>query len=149
MAKSSSSDLRNKDTKDKAAKAFIARNRKAGRVLRAKFIQRVIDERPVLSEQGSRFEYNRPNDYLYITIGNARPGIAIPFGPVMAIADPDTLELVGIEIPFFMEQIREEKLAEIWHCIATWFSYSDIVYLPPESQVRKISNQIKKELQPA
>ena len=66
--------------------------------MRRAFIERNsdVDE---LVRQGISIEYVPEDDHLYVTFGEPRPGMAIFPGEVIAIADFDTQECVGVAPP--------------------------------------------------
>jgi hypothetical protein len=90
-------------------KKFMENNEQELREIKLKFSANLSNIDRVLSLKGFSVEYNRDNDYLYITIGEPREGMALTFDEVVAIADPDTLEILGLEVPFFMERFVIES----------------------------------------
>ena len=67
-----------------------------------------------LIRDGFLIEYEQEHDHLYITFGERRDGMAlIGAWPLVFIADPETLECLGIEIVDFRVAV-EAGLAKGW-----------------------------------
>ena len=78
--------------------------------LRRAFVERNADV-DGLVRQGMSIEYVPEDDHLYVTFGEPRPGMAIFFGEVVAIADFDTLECVAVEVLDFRQNVESGELA--------------------------------------
>ena len=128
---------------------FMNKNRQEQDEIKRKLAAKNPDIEPLLAQHGFTIEYDRDNDYLYMTIGNPREGMAVHVMEFVAMADPDTLELVGLEIPFFMEKIRDKKLGNGWVHIATWVGRLGSLFVPPAKEFEEASKQIEKDLQPS
>ena len=78
--------------------------------MRRAFVERNADV-DGLVRQGMSIEYVPEDDHLYVTFGEPRPGMAIFFGEVVAIADFDTLECVAVEVLGFRQNVESGELA--------------------------------------
>ncbi len=77
--------------------------RKANTVL--DFLHRNIDMPGAMTSNDFLIEYVKEDDHLYATFGEPRPGMAILFDNVVAIADPETLECISVEVLNFTEDV--------------------------------------------
>lgn len=77
-----------------------------------------LDLRERIEAEGLEIDYRVDRDYLYIVIGGPKDSIAVSLNELftaVAIVDPDTYRLNGIEVPFFKEMLAkyEPRLA-LW-----------------------------------
>lgn len=73
--------------------------------IKKRFIERNKSTWGSMREHGFSIDYDRNSDCLYLTLGKVpRSGEGLNFGDVVVFADPESLEAVGIEIPFFREK---------------------------------------------
>jgi len=80
---------------------------------RRKLADRIRSANKDLLPQGADIEYDPELDYLWIALAPERIGIAFPveeLGTAGLMYDPDTYEIVSLEVPFFMEFLREGKI---------------------------------------
>ena len=117
------------------------RSEEEGAELVARFNKRNARLSEHLEAIGVTLEYDSERDYLYMTFGDVpSPGVAIFLGLVIAMADPDTLEAVGLEVPFFMEKVNSGELNQfLWKEIAKIVRRHNKVYLPPTGQGEALS----------
>ena len=84
----------------------------------------------LLERNGAVYEYVSERDHLYITIGQPREGMALFAGKWVLIADPVTLELIGIEIPDFQQEISSGTLSGLEQ-VAAFLAFQPILQIPP------------------
>ena len=81
-----------------------------GTRMREKFFQQNGDLGALMDREGFKAEYVRETDHLYVTLGQPRIGMALTLEPVVFMADPETLEWLGIEVLELETSIRDGVL---------------------------------------
>ena len=89
-----------------------------------------------MEQEGLDIEYSVEDDYLRLTIGPAKPSIAITWPDEIysvAMIDPDSHLISALEAPFFMESLgNREPKQELWAMIIGLIKAGHTsVYIPP------------------
>ena len=93
-----------------------------------RFMER--NDQDQLLRDGFLVEYEQEYDHLYITFGERREGMALVMWPIVFIADPDTLECLGVEIVDFRASVAA-GLAKGWEGILPLVTMQPILRMPP------------------
>ena len=72
------------------------------------------DLEALLRSEGFSLKYDMTRDHLYVTIGEAREGVALLLGDMVIIVDQGTMDLLSVEIPDF----RKGSIPGGWKNIA-------------------------------
>ena len=82
--------------------------RKQTQATHAGFQQKNDDLAGMIERKGVFIEYIPERDHLYITLGEPQAGMALFAGSIVLLADPETLEFLGLEVPDFkkIDRIR-------------------------------------------
>ena len=95
---------------------------------------------------GLEVVYARESDHLYVAFGPPSVTLSIPAeNPIDSIVlyDPDSYEVLGIEVPAFMEKYRKGVQEEFWHIIASHIkSHRDNVYIPGGQESQRTENAV-------
>ncbi len=110
-----------------------------------------LDIEELLARQGLHLEYDREADYLYLVIGKPRPGMAVPFDSVATMVDPESYQLLGVEIPFFLELAKSGKLsaceADLFRLLTRWLQEADDRFsVPPGKELRDAAASLERVL---
>jgi hypothetical protein len=92
-----------------------------------------------MDREGLDIEYSTEDDYLRVTIGQARPSIGISWPDEIysiAMVDPDSHLINAVEAPFFMETLGDkEPKKELWAMIVRLIKAGRTsVYIPPREE---------------
>lgn len=101
------------------------------RAMQARFLQKNRDLDQVIRREGVLIDYFGEDDHLYITLGEAREGIALFDGSIIVIADPDTLDWLSVEVLDFRKKVVSGSLAGAWKQLAGWLEWQPVVHIPP------------------
>jgi hypothetical protein len=126
-------------------KRLMLDNQKKMRALRAKVMERNSDLATIIDKSGVTVEYNKDEDYLYIIIGEPRPGMAVSMGEATVIVDPDTLEILAIDVPFYFEKMREHHFRGAWSYFVKRLG-DGATNLPREGEAEEIGIHLTKDL---
>ena len=95
-----------------------------------RFLEQSKDLVGIIEREGMLCEYVSERDHLYITFGRPRAGMALFAASIVIIADPETLEFLGIEVLDFQKEVAGGNLKE-WQPIAEFLAWQPIVHIPP------------------
>ena len=84
--------------------------RKQTQATHAGFLQKNNDLAGMIERKGVLVEYVRESDHLYVTLGEPQPGMALFAGSIVLLADPETLEFLGVEVPDFKKMVASGVL---------------------------------------
>ena len=121
----------------------------------AQFVQENGDMLGVMQREGILIEYIRERDHLYITFGEPREGMAIFAGSIVVMADPDTLECIGIEVPNFKKAVESGALQGTWSRLAELIGWQRVLHIPPvvsdadDDLPHYLARGVQRELVPA
>ena len=101
------------------------------RKIRQRFVQVNPDPLGEMERLGFSLSYTREHDHLYVTFGEPREGMAIFSGSVVLIVDPETVELLGVEIPGFKEAIESGAVGDEWALLARLIGDKAEIRVPP------------------
>jgi len=119
--------------------------------LAARFLQVNADMTGMIERAGILIEYERERDHLYMTLGEPREGMALTVGHLVVLADPETLEFIGFEIPDFKKAVETDALKE-WARILPFIEWQPVVHIPPAAHndevtfPREIAEGVQREL---
>ena len=105
--------------------------RKQTQATHAGFLQKNSDLAGMIERKGVFIEYVPERDHLYITLGEPQPGMALFAGSIVLLADPETLEFLGLEIPDFKKMIASGALHSDWAWLASVVKRQHILHIPP------------------
>ena len=117
----------------------------------ARFTERNGDLSGVIEREGVLIEYDRERDHLYVTVGERREGMALLVGHLVVLAEPETLEFLGFEVPDFKKAIEANELKP-WSRILPFIEWQPIVRVPPAAHndevtfPREIAEGVQREL---
>ena len=132
------------DTLAKAAKEEVS-------VLAARFMEMNGDLSGVIEHEGVLIEYDREHDHLYVTVGERREGMALLVGNLVVLADSETLEFLGFEIPDFKKAVETDALKP-WRRILPFIEWQPVVHVPPAAHndevtfPREVAEGVQREL---
>ena len=101
------------------------------RTARGRFVERNSDPERAMRREGALLEYAREFDRLYITVGKPREGMALFAGEVVVMADPETLEWIGMDIPDFKKSLSAGGLNDTWERLAQVLDWQPVLHIPP------------------
>ena len=81
-----------------------------------------------LRELGLIIEYDHPSDFVYISIGETRGGLALRFWDATIVLERETFDLVGVEVPLFKARSVRGELAR-WDCLSAWTKVRGALYV--------------------
>lgn len=125
--------------------------RNEAEALTARFLQVNADMSSMIEREGVLIEYERDRDHLYVTLGEPREGMALTVGHLVVLADPETLEFIGFEIPDFKKAVETDALKE-WARILPFIEWQPVVHIPPAAHndevtfPREIALGVQREL---
>ena len=105
--------------------------RKQTQATHAGFLQKNGNLAGMIERKGVLVEYVRERDHLYITLGEPQPGMALFAGSIVLLADPETLEFLGLEIPDFKKVIASGALQSSWGWLASVVDQQHVLHIPP------------------
>lgn len=112
------------------------------------------DVNGLIARQGINWEYVNEYDHLYTGLGQPREGMALFVGNLIAICDPETLELLSVEVPNFRKGIAAGTLQAFTQVAQILESHPIIRVLPTEYELSPaipdvFAEAIGRELVPA
>ena len=112
------------------------------------------DVNGLMARQGVHWDYVKEYDHLYIVLGQPREGMALFSGNMIVICDPETLELLSVEVPDFLKRIRDGTLPAFLQVAKILESQPTIHILPAELELLPpalpvLAEAIERELVPA
>ncbi len=119
--------------------------------LAARFMEMNGDLSGVIEREGVLIEYDRKHDHLYVTVGERREGMALLVGNLVVLADSETLEFIGFEIPDFKKAVETDALKP-WHRILPFIEWQPVVHIPPAAHndevtfPREVAEGVQQEL---
>ena len=105
--------------------------RKQTQATHAGFLQKNSDLAGMIERKGVLIEYVPERDHLYVTLGEPQAGMALFAGSIVLLADPETLEFLGLEIPDFKKMIASGALHSDWAWLASVVERQHILHIPP------------------
>ena len=117
----------------------------------ARFLQVNDDLTGMIEREGVLIEYDRERDHFYATLGDRREGMALTVGHFVILADPETLEFLGCEIPEFKKAVKTDALQE-WERFLPFIEWQPVVRVPPAAHndevsfPREIAEGVQREL---
>ncbi len=106
----------------------------ASREQRAAFLRRNHDLEGILKANELFIDYVQERDHLYIGIGTSTAGMALFLGRVVAIADPDTLDCIAIEVPDFAKGVHAGLFPRGGKELLSIVKWMPVSYIPPDAQ---------------
>ena len=92
-----------------------------------------VDELPdIIRRDGVLIEYARDQDHLYVTLGDSREGMAYFAGPLVILVDPETLDLVSLEVSDFSKAVKTEAFSKLARLLA-FLKWQPVVHIPPSA----------------
>ena len=100
--------------------------------LAARFMEKNTDVAvaATLERNGVYVEYVSDHDHLYMTIGPPRAGMAFVGDHAVLLADPETLELLAIEILDFSKAVATDTLRTL-EPLFSFVQLQPVVHVPP------------------
>lgn len=115
-----------------------------------KFLRVNADFRGAMERLGVSVSYTSEHDHLYVTLGEPREGMAIFSGSVVLIVDPDTAELLGVEVPGFERAVESGAVGDEWALLASLIEDKTEIRVPPvqdEHDIKRVLGQaLEREL---
>ena len=105
--------------------------RKQTQATHAGFLQKNDDLAGMIDRKGVLIEYIPERDHLYVTLGEPQPGMALFAGNIVLLADPETLEFLGLEIPDFKKMIASGAPNSDWAWLASVVERQQVLHKPP------------------
>ena len=99
-----------------------------------RFAEKNADPERAMRSKGAFIEYAREFDRLYITVGEPREGMALFAGEVVVIADPETLEWIGIDVPDFKKSLSVGGLNAMWERLSRVLDWQPVLHIPPDDR---------------
>lgn len=97
--------------------------------LASRFMEENGDLSSVIEREGVLIEYDRERDHLYVTVGERREGMALLVGHLVVLAQPETLEFLGFEIPDFRRVSQTGALQPLSR-LFPFIEWQPIVHIP-------------------
>ena len=127
-----------------------------GNALARRFLEKNPDVGATLEQNDVLFEYVSEYDHLYMTVGAPREGIAFLAGSIVLIADPETLELIAVEVLDFSKSVETDDMLRAWKPLYQFLLVQPVVQIPQRREEDKrapfpeaVAEGIRKVLQPA
>ena len=108
---------------------------KESAAIRKRFVKKNVGMLDAIMDKGIQLEYVKDYDHLFVTFGEPREGIAIFAGRLVALADPDTLELVGMEVLNFKKAVNSGTIGDGWARLLSFVEWQPIFQIPPSSSI--------------
>ena len=105
--------------------------RKQTQATHAGFLQKNDDLAGMIEREGVLIEYVPERDHLYVTLGEPQPGMALFAGSIVLLADPETLEFLGLEVPDFKKMVESGALQSDWTWLASVVGRQHVLHIPP------------------
>lgn len=119
-----------------------------------RFLEKNPDVPAVLERNSVYFEYVSEHDHLYMTVGEPRAGMAFLAGHIVLIADPETLELIAVEVLDFSQAVETDML-RTWKPIYEFLKLQPVVQIPRKREEdqsadfpRTVAQGVKRALAP-
>jgi hypothetical protein len=130
------------------AENLISENRTIRDQIRRRIItsgKSVVDR---VRNEGLRIDYARDEDHLYVMLGVPTLTLSIPLEDEldgMVLYDPDTCEIRGFEILFFMEKMERYKpKAKFWQLVVDFIhEHGDNVYIPANLEREEVERAFR------
>ena len=105
--------------------------RKQTQATHAGFQQKNDDLAGMIERKGVLIEYIPERDHLYVTLGEPQAGMALFAGNIVLLADPETLEFLGLEVPGFKKMVESGVLQSAWAWLASVVDRQHVLHIPP------------------
>ena len=96
-----------------------------------RFLEKNVDILALMRTKGLLVEHTRERDHLYVTFGEHREGMAMFAGHIVVIADPETMECIGVEVPDFQKLVESGTLRGGWERLAPFIAWQRVIHIPP------------------
>lgn len=101
-----------------------------------RFAEKNADPEQAMRSKGVLVEYAREFDRLHITVGEPREGMALFAGEVVVMADPETLEWIGLDVPDFKKSLSVGGLNATWERLSLVLDRQPVQRVPPAALPR-------------
>lgn len=101
-----------------------------GNALAQRFVEKNPDVEATLEQNDVLFEYVSQHDHLYMTVGAPREGVAFLAGHIVLIADPETLELIAVEVLDFSKAVETDDMLRGWKPLYEFLLMQPVVQIP-------------------
>jgi hypothetical protein len=132
---------------------FVESNRKARKEIKKRLFGAATADRLIgrLTRRGIVISYDRPSDYLYISLGKRRESVSIGTDDSLqslVLYDPATYEPLGFEVPFFLEKLSQVGTAgPFWTFVAELIQeHGDTVYVPAKDETERAERALYEQL---